>query len=1444
MSLFSVNVFAADDDCWKNFAYTESGNISRSVNGNEVTVKIGAKDGSNVSTGSLRWTMNPDSMYEINFKFKSGPVSAVIRSSDARAYINFNDSNISYNTSSGMGNLAFSMGSDWHDIKIVKKGGVKVYDNGTLLGRISETQNPNGYNGVEFAFSNHSASERETVIKDFSYKAVEIKYDSLKAVDKTEAFVDNFESADELKSYVLTNGVDDSYYLEDGCLVLDVYEKDIVYLQKPIGYSQNCSVEIRMKVENIGAGQGWQIRNDKNRTYLTPYADFFLYLSNAGFTQQRLSADYDPYAFHTWRYDIQGDMAVLYLDGELVLDTIKLNAFNDSVANICLWAQGNNDPSKIYYDYIKYMPEIYDINVQAPLDGAEYPKGTDIELKASTELEDIPEVDWYINGIRVGTAKAPDYKLVYTADKMGEYNVSAKYKDKSSSNVSFNISESVAGVINAPSAVGTSDSVNVSATLFDYKERISSFTYMVDGNAAANGEGENYAANLGTLGAGIHRLSAAAVLDDGTRVYLAEKEICVNTQYGAQLPDTYNLTYTVGDGEGAITTADGRYLLDIKHSSSALTYTAADGTKSLSLSRGAYEIRVDDGVAAIYKDGEFRCEYIMPKTAEHYSAKSGTAITGIDVNFDNCNSAYLREEFSAAKKTVYEELPFINGTYVLDFELAASDDIKISVGDSKYMLNLETKGGEIYAENGTPIALTNDIEYKTEKIADRLQTEGTAGFRAVVSEGIMQLYQDNVWIGAARLRTAGQTGRILAESSSGNGSIAVKTDGYYYKHSQDFASNTDTGYWTMKNLELINESGGVIAAPAGEGKMLLNVSAKNPDITAKLNVSRVGKGFWLVFRHSDDAAYYKIGYNGSTKQWELVQKYGTLSTKATNAGTALTNGDMELTLRTTDNYAALYCNGTLVIDGTLAEKNHGKAGLMFDTASVKLYSVSYGGESKANEGITENILSGESITNDIFKRADGSLYMTADAAIESVSTDGGKTWTSAGKNGTFTGSAIKLKDGSVLTVKEGTSNNGYWDHSAWISTNDGESFSGPYLIRADAKTTDMNGKLFQGKSGRVYYTAMSFGRDVPTMTGMEDESREYVFYSDDGGKTWTTSETAFITRENGYNFQEGKTIELPDGTVRVYFRTDQGCIMYYDSADGGKTFENTPHKTIFAAVQCSMNIIVDPNDENTYYMLWSYDNLNGTDDAHYPRTRAAVAVSHDGCKTWQYVMEASEKDLAYYIGKSNISMQNHGISAADGNVFAMIPQHMPVDGSSETKWFNKVVRIETDKIKPLVRFPGLRVLKERQLGALEEKAADGTIITNGAGEFVVRGKYSYNTEIPNGYITLAMLGEYSGGITAVTDINDSTGGSKKCATCSVGNNIFKMSAGENKFIADGAEYTCELPMLWKNNEVYVPIEAAAKAYGKNLHTFDGITFVTDAAELTDADKQACKGLLN
>lgn len=122
------------------------------------------------------------------------------------------------------------------------------------------------------------------------------------------------------------------------------------------------------------------------------------------------------------------------------------------------------------------------------------------------------------------------------------------------------------------------------------------------------------------------------------------------------------------------------------------------------------------------------------------------------------------------------------------------------------------------------------------------------------------------------------------------------------------------------------------------------------------------------------------------------------------------------------------------------------------------------------------------------------------------------------------------------------------------SDDEGNTWSDMQLLGKFKDTTDRN-VLYGPGVGTQIKNGSYAGRLL--VSSYNSVSGDYGYlYSDDHGSTWN-----FINTDLGGSgsFAEAQIVELPDGSLRTYMRTNVGKIGYITSTDGGTTWSSTTY---------------------------------------------------------------------------------------------------------------------------------------------------------------------------------------------------------------------------------------------------------------------------------------------
>jgi Neuraminidase (sialidase) len=241
------------------------------------------------------------------------------------------------------------------------------------------------------------------------------------------------------------------------------------------------------------------------------------------------------------------------------------------------------------------------------------------------------------------------------------------------------------------------------------------------------------------------------------------------------------------------------------------------------------------------------------------------------------------------------------------------------------------------------------------------------------------------------------------------------------------------------------------------------------------------------------------------------------------------------------------------------------------------------------------------------------------------SDDAGRTWSepqvvieNIGGNNVMSVSLLRLASGKLALF--------YLLKNSWIdcrpyirlSTDEGVTWSEPKLvIAAPGYFVVNNDRLVQLSSGRLIVPAgfhRSRGTDPQSSKSFDSRAIAMWYYSDDEGQTWQEASTWWgIPVRSGSGLQEPGLVELADGKLFAWARTDQGAQYGFTSADGGKSW-TAPLPTELQSPTSPASIKRLPNSAN---LLAIFNDHSG----RFPfpkgkRTPLVAAISADGGKTW------------------------------------------------------------------------------------------------------------------------------------------------------------------------------------------------------------------------------------
>jgi sialidase-1 len=257
-----------------------------------------------------------------------------------------------------------------------------------------------------------------------------------------------------------------------------------------------------------------------------------------------------------------------------------------------------------------------------------------------------------------------------------------------------------------------------------------------------------------------------------------------------------------------------------------------------------------------------------------------------------------------------------------------------------------------------------------------------------------------------------------------------------------------------------------------------------------------------------------------------------------------------------------------------------------------------------------------------------------------TSADGGRTWSETdlevlaneGQMNVMSVSLLRLQNGEIALVY--LRKNSTQDCLPYLrlSSDEAQSWSEPHRIIPQGEAgyyVVNNDRLVQLSSGRLIVpVAQHCGYQMQAEWGRVGVISCYL--SDDDGRTWRRSRASFYaTRSDGSKIQtqEPGVVELNDGRLLMFLRTDAGFQYFCHSSDNGETWSE-PAPGPLASPLSPMSIERIPQ---TGDLLAIWNDATGKDPANAQRrTPMSVAVSKDEGQTWIHRRNLENDEDGFY----------------------------------------------------------------------------------------------------------------------------------------------------------------------------------------------------------------------
>ncbi|RCS41111.1 exo-alpha-sialidase [Bremerella cremea] len=271
-----------------------------------------------------------------------------------------------------------------------------------------------------------------------------------------------------------------------------------------------------------------------------------------------------------------------------------------------------------------------------------------------------------------------------------------------------------------------------------------------------------------------------------------------------------------------------------------------------------------------------------------------------------------------------------------------------------------------------------------------------------------------------------------------------------------------------------------------------------------------------------------------------------------------------------------------------------------------------------------------------------------------VSADGGKTWSpedqlvipnEAGLN-VMSVSLLRLADGRLALFYLRKNSHTDCRPQMRISTDEGKTWGEATCVIPDE---DMgyyvmnNDRVVQLQDGRLIApVAQHVG---PGMPKRNNAAETLVYYSDDAGATWQRSQYApRAAPRNGKDVlsQEPGVVELTDGRLMMWIRTDAGSQFVTYSSDRGETWSQLePSNMLSPLSPATIERIPSTGD---LLLIWN-DHSNIPTTLKGKRTPLRSAISQDDGKTWTHVKTLEDNPNGWYCYIALDFIDGHAVMA-------------------------------------------------------------------------------------------------------------------------------------------------------------------------------------------------------
>ncbi|HHU25286.1 MAG TPA: exo-alpha-sialidase [Bacteroidales bacterium] len=237
------------------------------------------------------------------------------------------------------------------------------------------------------------------------------------------------------------------------------------------------------------------------------------------------------------------------------------------------------------------------------------------------------------------------------------------------------------------------------------------------------------------------------------------------------------------------------------------------------------------------------------------------------------------------------------------------------------------------------------------------------------------------------------------------------------------------------------------------------------------------------------------------------------------------------------------------------------------------------------------------------------------------SDDGGRSWTdkdevvveNEGEMNVMSVSLLRLQNGNIAFFYLRKNSTEDCIPMLRISKDEAKSWSDPVPCITDRQGYFVlnNARVIQTQDGRLL---MPVALHQTPGGQWANKADLYCYFSDDNGQTWQSSSqvpdtTDIVTQEPGL-------IEMNDGGLMMYIRTNGGFQLLSYSSDGGQTWSHVEPSNIPSPL--SPATIEKVPSTGDWLLVWN-NNDGSNPEIKDKRTPLTMAISRDEGKTWEKI---------------------------------------------------------------------------------------------------------------------------------------------------------------------------------------------------------------------------------